>query len=157
MKKVYAPFDWRNHRAQCGCWRGLVNADANTAGKELFHLASNSTLARVCQRTPKFYSRAARTRRESFLNGLGSFRGASFHGTVGAQRPKPSTVNSRDAAGGSRRFKNPTGELLPGSYGDGASQAAFESAGGHGSIEHRCCFAREGLRHWRGPEWKKPS
>ena len=57
-EKVYAPFDGvitvRN--TDVGA---LVDAGANTAGKELFHLASTATL-RVYVNVPEAYSRAAK-------------------------------------------------------------------------------------------------
>ena len=57
-EKVYAPFDGviTARNVDVGA---LVNADTNTAGKELFHLASNNTL-RVYINVPEVYSRAAR-------------------------------------------------------------------------------------------------
>ncbi len=110
-EKVYAPFDGvitvRN--IDVGA---LVSADTNTAGKELFHLASNSTL-RVYASVPEVYSRAARPGVGAYLT-LVEFPGREFHGTI---------VRNADAIDANSRtllvevdVKNPTGELLPGSY-----------------------------------------
>ncbi len=110
-EKVYAPFDgvvtMRN--VDVGA---LVNADTNTAGKELFHLASNTTL-RVYVNVPETYSRAAKTGLTAYLT-LNEFPGRRFRGSV---------VRNADAIDVSSRtllvevdVKNPSGELLPGSY-----------------------------------------
>jgi RND family efflux transporter MFP subunit len=110
-EKVYAPFDGvitvRN--VDVGA---LVNADTNTAGKELFHLASNSTL-RVYISVPEVYSRAARPGVSANLT-LSEFPGRLFHGVV-VRDAKAIDVNSRTLLV-EVDVKNPTGELLPGSY-----------------------------------------
>jgi RND family efflux transporter MFP subunit len=89
-----------------------VNADANTAGKELFHLASNTTL-RVYVSVPEVYSRAARPGVNANLT-LSEFPGREFHGVV-VRNAKSIDVNSRTLLV-EVDVKNPTGELLPGSY-----------------------------------------
>ena len=110
-EKVYAPFDGvitvRN--VDVGA---LVDADTNTPGKELFHLASNTTL-RVYVNVPEIYSRAATTGVKASLT-LSEFPGRQFLGTI--------VRNSRAIDTSSRTLlaevdvKNAAGELLPGSY-----------------------------------------
>jgi RND family efflux transporter MFP subunit len=90
----------------------LVDAGANTSGKELFHLASTATL-RVYVNVPEAYSRAAKPGVTASLT-LSEFPGRQFHGVV------VRNANAIDAA--SRTLlvevdvRNPGGELLPGSY-----------------------------------------
>jgi RND family efflux transporter MFP subunit len=111
-EKVYAPFDGvitvRN--VDVGA---LVDADTNTTGKELFHLASTNTL-RVYVSVPEAYSRSATPGVNAFLS-LNEFPGRQFKGTI---------VRNADAIDMNSRtllvevdVRNPTGELLPGSYG----------------------------------------
>ena len=83
-----------------------------TIGKELFHLASTSTL-RVYVNVPEQYSRSAKPGVGSYLT-LNEFPGRQFRGTI---------VRNAEAIDPSSRtllvevdVKNPTGELLPGSY-----------------------------------------
>ena len=110
-EKVYAPFEGTITVRNIDVG-GLVDAGANTAGKELFHLASTSTL-RVYVNVPENYSQAARPGVNAMLT-LGEFPGRQFHGVV------VRTANAIDVA--SRTLlvevdvKNPTGELLPGSF-----------------------------------------
>jgi RND family efflux transporter MFP subunit len=110
-EKVLAPFDGviTARNVDVGA---LVDADANTAGKELFHLASNVTL-RVYVSVPEIYSRAAKPGVNAYLT-LTEFPNRQFHGRV---------VRNADAIDTSSRtllvevdVANPTGELLPGSY-----------------------------------------
>lgn len=110
-EKVYAPFDGviTARNVDTGA---LVDADTNTAGKELFHLASTSTL-RVYVNVPEIYSRAAKPGVTSYLT-LTEFPGRKFRGTI---------VRNADAIDIASRtllvevdVKNSTGELLPGSY-----------------------------------------
>lgn len=110
-EKVYAPFDGviTARNIDIGA---LVDAGANTPGKELFHLASNATL-RVYVSVPEVYSRAAKPGVTASLT-LTEFPGRQFHGTI---------VRNADAIDPNSRtllvevdVKNPTGELLPGSY-----------------------------------------
>ncbi|MDQ2773887.1 MAG: efflux RND transporter periplasmic adaptor subunit [Acidobacteriota bacterium] len=110
-EKIYAPFDGviTARNIDVGA---LVNAGANTPGKELFHLASTSTL-RVFVNVPEVYERAAKPGVTADLT-LTEFPGRPFHGKV------VRNANAIDPA--SRTLlvevdvKNPTGELLPGSY-----------------------------------------
>lgn len=110
-EKVYAPFDGiitvRN--VDVGA---LVDADTNTAGKELFHLASNSTL-RVYVNVPEAYSRAAKPGVASYLT-LAEFPGRQFRGTI-VRNAESIDMSSRTLLV-EVDVKNATGELLPGSY-----------------------------------------
>ncbi len=110
-EKVYAPFDGvvTARNIDVGA---LVDAGANTPGKELFHLASNATL-RVYINVPEVYSRAAKPGVSAYLT-LNEFPGRQFHGVM---------VRDADSIDMATRtllvevdVKNPTGELLPGSY-----------------------------------------
>jgi len=110
-QKIYAPFDGviTARNIDVGA---LVNAGANTPGKELFHLASTSTL-RVYVNVPEVYQRAAKPGVDADLT-LSEFPGRPFHGKV---------VRNANAIDPTSRtllvevdVKNPTGELLPGSY-----------------------------------------
>jgi RND family efflux transporter MFP subunit len=110
-EKVYAPFDGviTARNVDVGA---LVDADANAPGKELFHLASNATL-RVYVSVPEVYSRAAKPGVSAYLT-LTEYPGRHFQGVV--------VRNSAAIDTSSRTLlvevdvKNPTGELLPGSY-----------------------------------------
>jgi len=110
-EKVVAPFDGAitARNVDVGA---LVDAGANTPGKELFHLASNATL-RVYINVPEAYSRVMHPGVGATLT-LNEFPGRQFHGTV---------VRNADSIDMASRtllvevdVKNPTGELLPGSY-----------------------------------------
>ena len=110
-EKVYAPFDGviTTRNVDVGA---LVDAGSNTPGKELFHLSSTTTL-RVFVSVPEVYSRAAQPGVTGYLT-LSEFPGREFRGTV---------VRNADAIDQASRtllaevdVKNPTGELLPGSY-----------------------------------------
>jgi RND family efflux transporter MFP subunit len=110
-EKVYAPFDGviTSRNIDVG---SLVDAGTNSPGKELFHLSSNATL-RVYVNVPEMYSRAAKPGVNAYLT-LSEFPGREFRGTV---------VRNADAIDLASRtllvevdVKNPTGELLPGSY-----------------------------------------
>ncbi len=91
---------------------GLVDQGANSPGKELFHIASIDTL-RTYVSVPEMYSQAAKPGVQAYLT-LSEFPGRQFHGQVVRD------ANSIDAS--SRTLlvevdvKNPTGELLPGSF-----------------------------------------
>ncbi len=110
-EKVYAPFDGviTARNVDVGA---LVDADTNAAGKELFHLSSTSLL-RVYVSVPEVYSRAARPGVSAELT-LTEFPARRFHGSI--------VRNSGSIDSNSRTLlaevdvKNPTGELLPGSY-----------------------------------------
>jgi RND family efflux transporter MFP subunit len=90
----------------------LVDQGANTPGKELFHVASIDTL-RTYVSVPEMYSQASKPGVQAYLT-LDEFPGRQFHGIV------VRNANAIDQA--SRTLlvevdvKNPTGELLPGSY-----------------------------------------
>jgi RND family efflux transporter MFP subunit len=90
----------------------LVNQGANTPGKELFHIASIDTM-RVYVSVPEMYSQAAKPAVQAYLT-LDEFPGRKFPGKV---------VRNANAIDQSSRtllvevdVKNPTGELLPGSF-----------------------------------------
>ncbi len=110
-EKVYAPFDGviTARNIDVGA---LINAGANTPGKELFHLASNATL-RVYVSVPEAYSRAAKPGVSADLT-LNEFPGRQFHGTI-ARNADSIDMSSRTLLV-EVDVKNPTGELLPGSY-----------------------------------------
>jgi RND family efflux transporter MFP subunit len=110
-EKVYAPFDGviTARNVDVGA---LVNADTNTAGKELFHLASNTTL-RVYISVPEAYSRAAKPGVTANLT-LSEYPGRQFQGLV-VRNAKSIDLNSRTLLV-EVDVKNPTGQLLPGSY-----------------------------------------
>ena len=110
-EKVYAPFDGvvTARNIDVGA---LINSGANTPGKELFHLAANSTM-RVYVNVPESYSRATREGMDAFVT-LAEYPGSKFAGTL------VRNSNAIDVA--SRTLlvevdvKNPSGQLLPGSY-----------------------------------------
>jgi RND family efflux transporter MFP subunit len=110
-EKVYAPFDGviTARNVDVGA---LVDAGANSAGKELFHLASNSTL-RVYISVPEVYSRTAKPGVTAFLT-LSEFPGRQFHGSI-VRNAESIDTNSRTLLV-EVDVRNPTGELLPGSY-----------------------------------------
>ena len=78
----------------------------------MFHLASNTTL-RVYINVPEIYSHAAKPGGTANLT-LSEFPGRQFHGVV-VRNAKAIDVNSRTLLV-EVDVKNPTGELLPGSY-----------------------------------------
>src|SRR5258708_5092355 len=79
FQKVYAPFDGvlTTRHTHVGA---LIDAGANSSGKELFHLAAIDTL-RVFVGSPEVYSRAARPGAIASLT-LDEFPGRSFQGTL---------------------------------------------------------------------------
>lgn len=111
FQKVYAPFDGvlTARNTDVGA---LIDAGANSAGKELFHLAAIDTL-RVFVAIPEVYSRAARPGAFASLT-LDEFPGRSFQGTLAR------TSNSIDQASHTLLTEvdvpNPDGKLLPGAY-----------------------------------------
>ncbi|HXB73869.1 MAG TPA: efflux RND transporter periplasmic adaptor subunit [Candidatus Acidoferrales bacterium] len=111
FQKVYAPFDGvlTARNTDVGA---LIDAGANSAGKELFHLAAIDSL-RVFVAIPEVYSRAARPGGTASLT-LDEFPGLSFHGTLAR------TSNSIDQVSHTLLTEvdvpNPEGQLLPGSY-----------------------------------------
>ena len=110
-EKVYAPFDGiiTARNIDVG---GLVTAGSQTPGKELFHVASDTTL-RVFVSVPEAYSQAAKPGVKAFLT-LAEFPGRRFTGSIAR--------NARSIDNSSRTLLvevdvlNSTGELLPGSY-----------------------------------------
>jgi RND family efflux transporter MFP subunit len=111
FQKVYAPFDGVL-TARNTDFGALIDAGANSAGKELFHLAAIDTL-RVFVAIPEVYSRAARPGAAASLT-LDEYPGRSFHGTLAR------TSNSIDQASHTLLtevdVRNPDGQLLPGAY-----------------------------------------
>ena len=111
FQKVYAPFDGvlTSRKTDVGA---LIDAGANSSGKELFHLAAIDTL-RVFVAIPEVYSRAAVTGAVASLT-LDEFPGRTFQGTLAR------TSNSIDQASHTLLtevdVQNPNGELLPGAY-----------------------------------------
>ena len=111
FQKIYAPFDGvlTARNTDVGA---LIDAGANSPGKELFHLAAIDTL-RVFVAIPEVYSRAARPGAIASLT-LDEFPGRSFQGTLAR------TSNSIDQASHTLLtevdVQNPDGQLLPGAY-----------------------------------------
>ncbi len=111
FQKVYTPFDGvlTARNTDVGA---LIDAGANSAGKELFHLVAIDTL-RVFVAIPEVYSRAARPGAIASLT-LDEFPGRSFQGTLAR------TSNSIDQASHTLLtevdVRNPDGQLLPGAY-----------------------------------------
>ena len=111
FQKVYAPFDGvlTARNTDVGA---LIDAGANSARKELFHLAAIDTL-RVFVAIPEVYSRAARPGATASLT-LDEFPGRSFRGALAR------TSNSIDQASHTLLtevdVQNPDGQLLPGAY-----------------------------------------
>ncbi|MBV8553285.1 MAG: efflux RND transporter periplasmic adaptor subunit [Acidobacteriaceae bacterium] len=110
-EKVYAPFDGviTARNVDVGA---LVDADTNTPGKELFHLSATATL-RVYVNVPEIYSHAGKPGGSAYLT-LNEFPGRKFQGTI-VRNADAIDVNSRTLLV-EVDVKNPTGELLPGSY-----------------------------------------
>ncbi|MFL6417274.1 MAG: efflux RND transporter periplasmic adaptor subunit [Bryobacteraceae bacterium] len=110
-ERVYAPFDGvvTARNIDVGA---LINAGANTPGKELFHLASNTTL-RVYVNVPEAYSRATKQGVQAYVT-LAEYPGNKFSGTV-VRNSNAIDVTSRTLLV-EVDVKNPTGQLLPGSY-----------------------------------------
>ena len=111
FEKIAAPFDGviTARNVDIGV---LINAGANTAGRELFHMAAIQTL-RVFVAIPELYSRAARPGSTATLT-LEEFPGRSFDGTL------VRTANAIDLTSRTLLVEvdvdNPRGELLPGAY-----------------------------------------
>jgi RND family efflux transporter MFP subunit len=110
-EKVFAPFDGVVTARNID--RGaLIDSGANTPGKELFHMASTTTL-RVFVSVPEAYAQAARPGVHGYLT-LGEFPGRKFPGRVAR------TSDAIDPASRTLLVEvdvpNETGELLPGSY-----------------------------------------
>ena len=110
-ERVYAPFDGviTARNIDVG---GLVTAGTNTSGKELFHVAADSTL-RVYVSVPEAYSQAAKPGVKAYLT-LTEFPGRQFEGII-ARNAQTIDQTSRTLLV-EVDVKNPKGELLPGSY-----------------------------------------
>ena len=110
-EKVYAPFDGiiTARNTDVGA---LIDADANSPSKELFHLAAIEKL-RVYAAVPEPYARAAQPGTTASLT-LDEFPGESFHGTL------VRTANAIDLSSRTLLVEidvdNPDGRLLPGAY-----------------------------------------
>jgi len=110
-EKVYAPFDGviTARNTDIGA---LIDAGANTPGKELFHVSAINRL-RVFISVPEDYEKAAVNGAPVTLT-LNEFPGRSFKGTI------VRNANSIDPASRTLLVEvdvdNPTGELLPGAY-----------------------------------------
>jgi len=111
FEKIGAPFDGviTARNVDIGV---LINAGANTAGRELFHMAAIHAL-RVFVAVPEVYSRAARPGSSATLT-LEEFPGRTFRGTL------VRNANAIDLASRTLLVEvdvdNPGGELLPGAY-----------------------------------------
>jgi RND family efflux transporter MFP subunit len=124
FERVYAPFDGviTARNVDVGA---LIDAGANTPGKELFHEGQISTL-RTYVSVPEMYSRAVRKGAKAYLT-LDEYPDRKFQGTV------VRNANAIDEA--SRTLlvevdvKNPSGELLPGSYVSVHLEIGSEAAG----------------------------
>ena len=110
-EKVTAPFDGviTARNTDVGA---LIDAGANTPGKELFHLAATGQL-RVFVNVPEVYDRAARDGARASLQ-LAEYPGRHFTGKI------VRNANAIDAASRTLLVEvdvdNPSGELLPGAY-----------------------------------------
>ncbi len=111
FERVYAPFDGviTARNVDVGA---LIDAGANTPGKELFHEGQINTL-RTYVSVPEIYSRAVSKGAQAYLT-LDEYPDRKFYGTI------VRNANSIDMT--SRTLlvevdvKNPAGALLPGSY-----------------------------------------
>ncbi len=110
-EKICAPFDGiiTARNTDVGA---LIDADANSPSKELFHLTSIDKL-RVYVSVPEPYARAAQPGTTASLT-LDEFPGESFHGTL------LRTANAIDLSSRTLLVEvdvdNPDGRLLPGAY-----------------------------------------
>jgi RND family efflux transporter MFP subunit len=111
FEKLYAPFDGviTARNTDIGA---LIDAGANSPGKELFDLAATKRL-RVYVNVPQAESAAARVGSTASLT-LNELPGRAFHGTI------TRTADAIDPASRTLLTEvdvdNPTGELLPGAY-----------------------------------------
>ncbi len=110
-EKVTAPFDGVI-TARSTDVGALIDAGANTPGKELFHLAATSQL-RIFVNVPEVYGRAAQAGVRTNLT-LAAYPGRIFWGTIARN------ANSIDTASRTLLVEvdvdNVAGELLPGAY-----------------------------------------
>ena len=139
-EKVVAPFDGiiTARNTDIGA---LIDADANSPSKELFHLAAIDTL-RVYVAVPEPYARAAQPGATASLT-LDEFPGRSFQGTL-VRNANAIDLSSRtllvevDVA-------NPNGLLLPGAY----AFVHLKLPGADGTVtvpSNTLLFRREGLQ-----------
>jgi RND family efflux transporter MFP subunit len=139
-EKVEAPFDGiiTARNTDIGA---LIDADANSPSKELFHLAAIDTL-RVYVAVPEPYARAAQPGATASLT-LDEFPGRSFQGTL------VRTANAIDLSSRTLLVEvdvaNRTGLLLPGAY----TVVHLRLPGADGTVtvpSDTLLFRREGLR-----------
>ncbi len=140
-EKVTAPFEGviTARNTDVGA---LIDAGANTPGKELFHLAATKQL-RVFVNVPEVYNRAARNGALATLQ-LSEFPGRTFSGTLvrnaNAIDPTSRTLLVEVAV------ENPTGELLSGSYALVHLKLPGRAAHGFTVPVSALLFRSEGLR-----------
>ena len=139
-EKVVAPFDGiiTARNTDVGA---LIDADANSPSKELFHLAAINTL-RIFVAVPEPYARAAQPGTTASLT-FDEFPGRSFQGTL-VRNANAIDLSSRtllvevDVA-------NPNGLLLPGAY----TFVHLKLPGADGTVtvpSNTLLFRREGLQ-----------
>ena len=110
-EKVYAPFDGiiTARNTDVGA---LIDAGANVAARELFHLSAIDKV-RIFTAVPEIYTRSVRTGTDAGIT-LDEFPGVSFHGTV------VRSTNAIDPVSRTLTVEvdvdNRDGRLLPGSY-----------------------------------------
>ena len=139
-EKVDAPFDGiiTARNTDIGA---LIDADANSLSKELFHLAAIDTL-RIYVAVPEPYARAAQPGATASVT-LDEFPGRSFQGTL------VRTANAIDLASRTLLVEvdvaNPNGLLLPGAY--TVVHLSLPGAGGTVTVpSDTLLFRREGLQ-----------
>jgi RND family efflux transporter MFP subunit len=140
-EKVTAPFDGviTARNTDVGA---LIDAGANTPGRELFHLAATGSL-RVFVSVPEVYDRAAQSGAHAALQ-LTEFPDRHFTGTL------VRNANAIDTA--SRTLlvevdvENPTGELLPGAYVLVHLKLPGKTSRGYTIPVNTMLFRSEGLR-----------
>jgi RND family efflux transporter MFP subunit len=110
-EKVTAPFDGVI-TARSTDVGALIDAGANSPGKELFHLAATDRL-RVFVNVPEIYGRSAQSGARAKLT-LAEYPGRNFSGIIARNS------NAIDTASRTLLVEvdvdNPSGELLPGAY-----------------------------------------
>jgi RND family efflux transporter MFP subunit len=140
-EKIYAPFDGviTARNTDIGA---LIDAGANTAGKELFHISAINRL-RVFISVPEDDQAAAASGSPATLT-LNEFPGRTFKGTV------VRNSNSIDLASRTLLVEvdvdNPAGELLPGAYVSVHLQFAGPSANALTIPVTTVLFRSEGIR-----------
>jgi RND family efflux transporter MFP subunit len=140
-EKVMAPFDGviTARNTDVGA---LIDAGANSPGKELFHLAATNQL-RVFVNVPEVFNRAAVSGAHANLQ-LSEFPGRNFTGTL------VRNANSIDTASRTLLVEvdvdNPTGELLPGAYVLVHLKLPGKTSHGYTIPVNTMLFRSEGLR-----------